>query len=637
MNSPQDDSDSSHSVKLYAYDLSNGLARSMSLGWTGRQFEAIWHTSVVYDNQVEIFFGQGITTCSPGQSHHGKPLKIMDLGSTMIDPQTLMEYIDGLRQTWTADVYHLLERNCNHFSNELVGFLNGASVPDYILNLPQEFLATPLGASMRPMIEQMFRGTNPVPSGHQLPTAPSVQTPAHLLADVASSAYSRPTDLHLVSCSTVTAFDKELTQHHCVVANFTNERGCPPCRVIAPIYEELARKYHSTPTGSNAHHGHQHKAKDIKFIKVDTATSMELSQRFQIRATPTFKFFINKKEVGEMKGANQTELETQINLMVYTAYPPHSHLKLKLPKIKALSPSPILYPQVFNFDKALNKLLESFPQDGNSPREVIKQTFEWVVIPFLSKKTDLNSPDRFLQWARATTQVLDSLGSSDSFPALDFLRLAVLREEYVDQLFICPPESNPLYEAIRVGTSQGQEGGTLARPFSLTLLRLISNALGSPKLAEQMMEMETKNQMLLLRFVVGRLLDGDVDVQVLASGVFYGLVSRWASNRVEWVGPQHTSEAGVEEEWEIESMSALIESLDREAKNAEPNPEMTYRLIATIGKLIYLSPSSASLTTLLESLGFPSTIKSLMTKPGLSKANNHPAIQDLCKELQSLM
>jgi hypothetical protein len=62
MNSPQDDSDSSHSVKLYAYDLSNGLARSMSLGWTGRQFEAIWHTSVVYDNQVEIFFGQGSTS-----------------------------------------------------------------------------------------------------------------------------------------------------------------------------------------------------------------------------------------------------------------------------------------------------------------------------------------------------------------------------------------------------------------------------------------------------------------------------------------------------------------------------------------------------------------------------------------------
>ncbi|KAA1135705.1 hypothetical protein PGTUg99_008916 [Puccinia graminis f. sp. tritici] len=635
MGSTQDQSDSTHSVKLYAYDLSNGLARSMSLGWTGRQFEAIWHTSVVYDDQVEIFFGQGITTCAPGQSHHGKPLKIIDLGSTMIDPQTLMEYIDGLRQTWTADVYHLLEKNCNNFSNELVGFLNGASVPDYILNLPQEFLATPLGASMRPMIEQMFRGSNPAPLAPQLSTTSSAPNPAHLLADVASSAYSAPTDMPLVSCSTVFAFDRELSQHYCVVANFTNERGCPPCRVIAPIYEELARKYHSTPAGSNVHHGRQPKVKDIKFIKVDTATSMELSQRYQIRATPTFKFFINKKEVGEMKGANQTELETQINLMVYTAYPPHPHLKLRLPKLKALSPSPILYPQVFNFEKALNKLLDSFPSDSNSPREVIKQTFEWVVIPFLNNKTDLNSPDRFLQWARATTQVLDSLGSSDSFPALDFLRLAVLREEYVDQLFICPPDSNPLYEAIRIGYSQSLKGTQLARPFSLTLLRLLSNGLGAPKLAEQMIERETQNEGQFLRFVVGRLLDGDVDVQVLASGVFYGLVSRWASIRVDWQDTRPVDRAGSEEEWEVESMSALVESLDREAKKTEPNSEMIYRLIATIGKLVYLSESSSSLQTLLESLGFQSIIDGLMNNPGLLKAN--PAIKDLGKELESVM
>jgi len=639
MDATQQDTDSTHSVKLYLYDLSNGLARSMSLAWTGRQFEAIWHTSVVYDDQVEIFFGQGITTCSPGKSHHGRPLKVIDLGPTMIDPQTLMEYIDGLRQSWTADAYHLLEKNCNHFSNEVVGFLNGAVVPDYILNLPQEFLATPLGASMRPMIEQMFRGSNPIPSGPDpLSAAPSVQTPAHLLADIASSAYSAPTDPPLVSCSTIIAFEAELKQHHCVVANFTNERGCPPCRVIAPVYEELARKSHSSPADSNPHHGRQRKAKDVRFIKVDTATSMELSQRYQIRATPTFKFFINQQEVGEMKGANQTELETQINLMLYTAYPPHPHIKLTLPKLKALSPSPILYPQVFNFEKALNKLLDSFPQDSNtSPREVIKQTFEWVVIPFLNKKTDLNSPDRFLQWARATTQVLDSLGSSDSFPALDFLRLAVLREEYVDQLYICPAESNPVYEAVRVGRSQSEEGQKLARPFCLTLLRLLSNTLGSAKVAEQMMERETKNEMLLLRFVVGRLLDGDLDVQVLASGVFYGLVSRWACNRVEWIHPasQAGADADAVEEWEIEAMSALVESLDREAQKAEPNPEMIFRLTATIGKLIYLSPSSGSLTTLMDSLGFRSIVARLRAQSGLLKTN-HPSVLELCHEIQSL-
>ncbi|POW04925.1 hypothetical protein PSTT_10044 [Puccinia striiformis] len=587
-----------HSVKLYLYDLSNGLARSMSLAWTGRQFEAIWHTSVVYDDQVEIFFGQGITTCTPGQSHHGKPLRIIELGSTMIDPETLLEYIDGLRSSWTADVYHLLERNCNNFSNEVVGFLNGASVPDYILNLPQEFLATPLGASMRPMIEQMFRGSNPAPLGPQPPTSSSTApNPAHLLADIASSAYSAPMDVPLISCSSVTNFDQELNQHYCVVANFTNERGCPPCRVIAPIYQNLATKLHSNPSPN--HHGRQPKVKDIKFIKIDTASSIQLSQRYQIRATPTFKFFINKKEVAEMKGANPSELETQINLLIYTAYPQDYHQS-----------DPIS--QVFNFEKALNKLLTSFPEDDeNSPKEVIKQTYEWIVIPFLNKKTDLNSPDKFLQWARATNQVLTSLGSSASFPALDFLRLAVLREDFIDQLYICPSDSNPIYEAIRIGSLDDN----LGRSFSLTILRLLSNTLGSIKLGDQVIarEMDSSSRSEILRFVVGRLLDGDSDVQVLAAGVFFGLVSRWSRSRVDWIHPSsgidhHLNQA--EEEWEIEAASALVECFHRQTQIIDINLELIYRLTSSIAILIYLSPfyDSSLKNLLMDSLGFLSIV-----------------------------
>lgn len=636
MGSPaQGESDSTHNVKLYAYDLSNGLAQSMSLAWTGRQFEAIWHTSVVYDDQVEIFFGQGIMTCSPGQSHHGKPLKILDLGSTMIDPQTLMEYIDGLRQTWSAETYHLLEKNCNHFSNELVGFLNGASVPDYILNLPQEFLSTPMGASMRPMIDQMFRGSNTTPLAPQPSTTTPSITPAHLLADVASSAYSAHNPASLISCSSLAAFEAELSQHRCVVANFTNERGCPPCRAIAPVYEGFAKKYQSTPPAPNVHRGRQRAVKDVRFVKIDTATSVELSQRYQIRATPTFKFFVRKEQVGEVKGANATELETEINLMIYTAYPPHPHLKLHLPKLKSLPPNPIEYPQPLNFEKALSKLVNSFPPDSTNLRETIKQTFEYVVIPFLNKQADLNSPARFTQWSDATTQVLQNLGSSNSFPALDFLRLALLREEYIDQLFICPFDSNPIYKAIYTANSETSNGAKLERAFSLTLLRVLSNALRSHKLAEQMIEMETQHDSVILRFVVGRLLDGDTDVQVLACGVFYGLVSRWASIRVEWLETDTPSDGGLQEEWEVESMSALLERLGREEQRPAANAEMIHRLIATIGKLVFLSSSSLTLKTLLESLGFRSTAISLMDRSDLLKSS--PAIKDLCKEIKLLV
>ncbi|CAB4429926.1 unnamed protein product [Rhizophagus irregularis] len=34
-------------VKLYIYDLSRGMARALSMGFTGRQLDGIWHTSVV--------------------------------------------------------------------------------------------------------------------------------------------------------------------------------------------------------------------------------------------------------------------------------------------------------------------------------------------------------------------------------------------------------------------------------------------------------------------------------------------------------------------------------------------------------------------------------------------------------------
>ena len=73
-------------VKLYVYDLSNGLARQMSQQLTGRQIDGIWfvsksdlflvnepliscrHTSVVVFGK-EIFYGQGIDITVPGMSH----------------------------------------------------------------------------------------------------------------------------------------------------------------------------------------------------------------------------------------------------------------------------------------------------------------------------------------------------------------------------------------------------------------------------------------------------------------------------------------------------------------------------------------------------------------------------------------
>ncbi|KPV72266.1 uncharacterized protein RHOBADRAFT_30277, partial [Rhodotorula graminis WP1] len=174
-------------VTLYVYDLSNGLAQLYGTALTGRPVEGIWHTAIVVHG-IEIFYGQGISIVSPpGTTHHGQPKKRIPCGETHLDKATVLEYIDAVRDSWTAEAYHLLEYNCNSFTDTLLGFLNGNSIPGDIRNQPSDIMSTPFGQQMRPMIESMFVGrrnpsagaavNNLVPQLGGFTTPPTSSTP----------------------------------------------------------------------------------------------------------------------------------------------------------------------------------------------------------------------------------------------------------------------------------------------------------------------------------------------------------------------------------------------------------------------------------------------------------------------------
>lgn len=55
-------------------------------------------------------------------------------------------YLEEISPRYTAETYSLLTHNCNNFSNEVAQFLVGASIPDYILQLPNEVMSSPMGA-----------------------------------------------------------------------------------------------------------------------------------------------------------------------------------------------------------------------------------------------------------------------------------------------------------------------------------------------------------------------------------------------------------------------------------------------------------------------------------------------------------
>jgi hypothetical protein len=66
-------------VELYVYDLTQGMARSISPMLLGQQIEGVWHTGLVLDG-VEYFYGQGINKARAGTTMFGAPLKKLLIG-----------------------------------------------------------------------------------------------------------------------------------------------------------------------------------------------------------------------------------------------------------------------------------------------------------------------------------------------------------------------------------------------------------------------------------------------------------------------------------------------------------------------------------------------------------------------------
>lgn len=105
------------------------------------------HTGVVvYGN--EYYFGGGIQQSPAGSTPYGTPMRIVELGITHVPQDVFESYLEEISPRYTAETYSLLNHNCNNFSNEIAQFLVGTSIPDYIIELPNEVISSPMGAMM---------------------------------------------------------------------------------------------------------------------------------------------------------------------------------------------------------------------------------------------------------------------------------------------------------------------------------------------------------------------------------------------------------------------------------------------------------------------------------------------------------
>ncbi|KAG8195138.1 hypothetical protein JTE90_023315 [Oedothorax gibbosus] len=131
--------ETSFDVSLYIYDLSKELAKSFKKILKGKPLPGIWHTGIVAFGREYYFGSTGIESCRPGETILGEPDQILTLGRTELPYSVFLEYIFALGEsTYKPGTYHLLEHNCNCFSQEVCQFLTGGPIPAEIRELPQE-------------------------------------------------------------------------------------------------------------------------------------------------------------------------------------------------------------------------------------------------------------------------------------------------------------------------------------------------------------------------------------------------------------------------------------------------------------------------------------------------------------------
>lgn len=118
------------------------------------QIDGIWHTGIVVFG-TEYYFGGGIQAGPPGQTHFGRPMQVVDLGSTQVPKELFLEFLEGVTSQFSFETYDLMSNNCNTFSNAAAEFLCGKGIPGHIVNLPNEVLSSPLAPMLTPLLSQM--------------------------------------------------------------------------------------------------------------------------------------------------------------------------------------------------------------------------------------------------------------------------------------------------------------------------------------------------------------------------------------------------------------------------------------------------------------------------------------------------
>ena len=596
-------------VELYVYDLSRGMARQYSLALTGVQIDAIYHTSVVFGG-VEYFFGQGVHRKVPGSTHHGRPVKVVSLGTTELPAEVIEEYVESLEAIYTPESYDLFLHNCNNFSQDLAVFLVGKSIPEEIRTLPETFLRTPMGQMLRGQLDSSMRQMTQAPDAA---AGQSVRKPSNTMTNGVPKQQANGTHAQLrhapVMFSTgqnsqtqpgrvhypksVSDLDKLMQQakDSCAAIFFTSAT-CPPCKIVYPAYDELAAE-----AGNKA-----------IMMKVDVSQVYDIAMRYQVRVTPTFMTFLKGKKQEEWSGAHEARLRGNIRLLVQMAHPQHAHSRLRLPSLQQKIEKPTMYMKVPPMDKLLGKIGKS------AEDQPIQELVQYIKSREQNGMADTAIPNlhTFGDWM---VQKFSQLPTEVHFAVIDLVRIAAA-DTRISSFFAAEQDYRTLKQIVPVDKDFSNT------PYNVqaVTLQLFCNLFGSTVFQDALLDHSSDLRRMLEQLASGCLLAEHNNARSLAAALIYNLAACDHNERID----------GKSDKLDVTSMGDLEAALVQAVISEEQNKETLHSLLMALGLILYAGPAESPIWELCVAM---EVRESLKAKAKMGVFAKEPLLKEIGEEL----
>lgn len=429
--------------------------------------------------------------------------------------------------------------------------------------MPQAVMDSPIGRMLVPQLTQGVnarRQNGSILGLEQSAQTPQSQasTPKHSVKNVTKQAeFSRLLD--------------QAKQSSAVI--FFTSKTCPPCKVLYPIYDQLAEEHGDKAT----------------FIKIDIGQpeTSAIARQFSIRATPTLVTFLKGEEENRWSGADPAKLRGNVQLLVQMAFPLHPHDKLFLPTFSKPDGKPVLFTKV----PPLSKLMVKMGDDVANRPEV--QSLKH----FIEVRSEAGASEAVIpSMTHLSGLVQDSIKTLPIeilFTIVDLFRCAL-----VDARISGFYAEEKDHETVR--TIIEFVNGHKECPYALRLvtLQMACNFFSSSLFPEEILRNANLRTPIIQLISSSFLDDSHNNVRVAASSLLFNIAL--ADRKCRGQG----SVSALPDEDQVELAASVVEAIGQEEKSLEALQGM----LSALGHLVFGTALDGELADLLRALDAEDTI-----------------------------